>query len=151
MKQVTDNYIINLRCVLWALESKITDFGSLFHFSGLLFCPFQKSPSTLTVLLPNITVLLHSYSPVLSPCAQSNTDKLAMCHGYPQCHKTVTAACRIIASPPLLSLSDHLFLCSPAQFYTHSKSITSHWRSVLLTVHPHHPTNKQHSMQHSIP
>ena len=73
-------------------------------FPDYFYDPFHKSPSsTLTLMLPNITVLLH-YSPVLSPCAQSNADNLAMCHGYPQCHQTVTAQCHIISSPPLLSL-----------------------------------------------
>ena len=86
-------------------------------------------------MLPHITVLLHSYSPVLSPHAQSNADKLAICHGYPHCHTTVTADCHIISSPPLLSLSDRHFLCSPAQFFIYSNFVTSHWRSVLLTVH----------------
>jgi hypothetical protein len=85
-------------------------------------------------MLPHITVLLHSNSPVLSLYAQSNADKLAMCHGYPQCHKTVTAECHI-SSPPLLSLSDRHFLYSPALFFIHSKVLTSLWRSVLLTVH----------------
>jgi hypothetical protein len=56
-----------------------------------------------------VTVLLYSYSLVLNPHAQSNADKLAMWHGYPQCRKAVTAQCHIIPSPPLLSLS--VFSC----------------------------------------
>ena len=115
----------------------------LIHFFQLPFYQFYNSLSfTSTVMLPNITVLLHSYSPVPSPHAQSNADKLAICHGYRQCHKTVTAECHIISSPPLLSLSDRQFLCSPGQFFIHSNFVTSHWRSVLLTVHSS-SSNKQ--------
>ena len=65
-----------------------------------------------------------------------------MCHGYPQCHQTVTAQCHIIYSPPLPSLSDRHFLYSPAQFFIHSNSVTSHCRSVLITVHSS-SSNKQ--------
>ena len=112
-------------------------------FSFLFLYPRHGSVfSTIKVMLPNNTVLLHSYLPVQSPHAQSNADKLAMCHGYPQCHKTVTAECHVISSPPLLSLSDRQFLCSPAQFFIHSNFVTSHWRSVLLTVHSS-SSNKQ--------
>jgi len=106
-----------------------------FLFFFFLYPRHGSVCSTIKVMLPNITVLLHSYSPALSPHAQSNADKLAMCHGYPQCHKTVTAECHIISSPPLLSLSDRHFLCSAAQFFIHSNFVTSHWRSVLLAVH----------------
>ena len=107
--------------------------------------------STVKVMLPNITVLLHSYSPALSPCAQSNADKLAMFHGYPQCHDTVTAQCHIISSPPVLSLSDRHFLCSPAQYFiTVILSLPIDVLYYSQFIH-HHPTNKQHSMQHSIP
>jgi hypothetical protein len=112
-------------------------------FSFLFLYPRHGSVcSIIKVMLPNITLLLHSYSPVQNPHAQSNTDKLAMCHSYPQCHKTATAECHIIPSPPLLSLSDRYFLCSPAQFFIHSSFVTSHWRSVLLTV-PSSSSNKQ--------
>jgi hypothetical protein len=128
-------------------SSRVSDIHLLFCF----LCPRHSSVcSTIKVMLPNIIVLLHSYSPVLSTHAQSNADKFAMCHGCPQCHMTVTAECQIISSPPLLFLSDRHFLCSPAQFFIHSNFVTSHWRSVLQFIH-HHPTNKQHSIQHSIP
>jgi hypothetical protein len=91
--------------------------------------------STLAVMLPIITVLLHPYSPVLSPHAQSNADKLTLCHGYPQCHKTVTAQCHIIPSPPppLLSLNVICLILYPQSFchfsftfcITHSSFITT--------------------------
>ena len=79
---------------------------SLISFSTFVFLyPHHGSvPSTLTVMLPNITVQLNSYSTVPSPHAQSNADKLAMCHDYPQFHKSVTAEYHITSSPPLLSL-----------------------------------------------
>ena len=108
----------------------------IFTFSFVFLYPHHGSVcSTIKVMLPNITALLHSYSPVINPHAQSNADKLAIRHGCPQCHKTVTAQCHIISSPPLLSLSDRHFLCSAAQFFIRSNFVTSHWRSVLLTVH----------------
>ena len=83
--------------------------------------------STTKVLLTNVIVLLHFNSPIQSSQAQSSDDTLAMCHGYPQCHKNVIAECHIIF---------------PAQFFIHSNAVTSHCRSVSLTVHSS-PSNKQ--------
>ena len=58
-----------------------------------------------------------------------------MCHVYLHCHNRVTAECHIVS--PL-----HSSICSPAQFFIHSNSVTSHCRSVSLTGHSS-SSNKQ--------
>ena len=97
----------------------------IYTFSFVFLYPRHGSVCfTIKVMLPNITVLLHSYSPFHSPHAQSTADKLAMCHGYPQSHKTVTAACRIIF--PLHS--------SPCQTVAFSVLLPSSLLTVILSL-----------------
>jgi hypothetical protein len=84
----------------------------LFHFSGSLksvyfFCIHSRVVPliSLNVYYPTSQFCCTPLSPILSHHAQSNADKLAIYHSYPQYHKTVTVQCHITPSPPLLSLS----------------------------------------------